>query len=357
MDETELRASLTDIGEYQVHQAIASLLNGQIGERTVGDDGAILPVDASQFDSIVISTDRLASGVPARIRAKLLIAQTVSDVICMGAQPLGVVIATQWPRSTLAEEVLEFVRETEVEAQRYGCHVVGGDTKEGPQFAAVGTVVATGRRSYLVRRTPIYAGDYIAVTSTGGHRWGERWANQLATSYDLALESDLKSHLMRADLAIDLPVLESRVLTNNNFVRAGLDLSDGIGASLRILSQSNGVGFNVIPDALDELVDPQAAAVANALGLAPRALIMSPGYMWENIYAVDPAVAKEAVAATKAAGGCLTIIGTATAEKNSVTYGDIDSPIIDAASDEKFRSFAWEDRVSHWLHVMKTAVL
>jgi thiamine-monophosphate kinase len=348
----ETQDFLTEIGEYAFHRRLAAVLNQSIGETVVGDDAAILPFDSPKFDSVLLSTDRLANGVPAQLRAKLLIAQTLSDIICMGGTPAGIVIAVQWPRSSTADEALAFLEEAESEAVRYGCHLVGGDTKEGRDFAAVGTAVGFGVQKAVIRRRPVRDKDLVAVTSASGRPWGARWANQLAVTYDLPL-GQLRKELADTDLDIALPVAESRTLADRQLVRAGLDLSDGIGASLKILGQANDIGFDVKPTALDDLVDPTAASVATSLGMAPRALALSPGYMWENMYALDPEQADQAVRAVSQAGGKLTVIGEASKEIRGVLYGGRESAVIDAASDEKFKSFPWENRVTRWVEIMR----
>src|SRR5580698_6446277 len=283
----EQHVSLDEIGEYAVHHEIARFLNQQIGDDIVGDDAAVLAIGSSKSSVLLASTDRLAAGVPAGLRAKLLVAQTLSDVICMGGTPAGLLLAVQWPRSSTLGECMSFIAEVEQEASRYGCHVVGGDTKEGPSFAAVGTVMALADEQRIVKRRPVREKDVVIVTSAKGKKWGARWANQLATQYDVQLAGDLRSRLAASDLEIELPLAETQALMEQGILRAGLDLSDGIGAGLQILAEANDIGFNILPTALDELVDPLAAAVADALGILPRSMILSPGYMWENMYAID----------------------------------------------------------------------
>jgi thiamine-monophosphate kinase len=352
MNQIGAQGSLTESGEYSFHRQLASLLNKNMGDEVIGDDAALLSFDSDNHDAILVSTDRLASGVPAQLRAKLLVAQALSDIICMGGTPVGILIAMQWPRSSTAAQALDFIAEADAEASRYGCHVVGGDTKEGAEFAAVGTAVGFATKRDVIRRTPVEDKDLMVVTSTGARPWGARWANQLATSCELDL-GRLRQKLAEADLTIALPLVESRVLAEGHLVRAGMDLSDGIGASLKILSMANSIGFDVHPAALDELVDAEAGTVVSSLGIAPRALALSPGYMWENIYAVDPSQVGGAMDAVATVGGKLTVIGEASRHISGVLYGGEESAVIDAASDEKFKSFAWENRVPHWLETMQ----
>ncbi len=186
---------------------------------------------------------------------------------------------------------------------------------------------------------------------------GRRWANQLAVHYDLPLGDGLRDRLAAADLQIDLPQAETQALLEESVVTAGLDLSDGVGASLQILGQANGLGFNILPEALDALVDPVGIPVTEALGLSPRSLILSPGYMWENMYTISRTGVERAARAVATAGGRLTVIAEAMAGSRTMRYGGAESPVIAAASDEKFKKYSWEDRVEHWVEAMRVASL
>jgi thiamine-monophosphate kinase len=354
----ELPDSLSNLGEYALHKEIAARLNAASGARVVGDDAAVLSLDGSTDPlQLIISTDRLAAGVPDELRARLLVTQTFSDVICMGAKPLGMLLAVQVEREADPRVVVDLVEAVDRLCQQYGCHLVGGDTKEGDSFAAVGVGFGTAYASRVVRRVPITAGDMIGVTLAGRTKWGRRWANHLLNHFQLAVSDAERSVLAASDSEFTLPVAECEALIDSG-VKAGLDLSDGVGASLGILSDANDVSFSILPESLDAVVDSVAVApVARQLGLHPRAFALSPGYMWNVMYAVDPHRVDEACSAAQSVGGDFVIIAEAKAGRCEVLYGDGSSDAVAAASDEKFRKWAWADRTERWVDVMKDSVL
>ncbi|MFC5746915.1 AIR synthase related protein [Actinomadura rugatobispora] len=355
----ELPDSLAELGEYALHAQIAAILNTSSSGRLVGDDAAILPLgDGSDPLRLIVSVDRLAQNAAPGVRARLLVTQTLSDVICTGGTPLAMLLAVQVERHTDPAEVVDLVESVEAVCREYGCHLVGGDTKEGDAFSAVGVGLGTAQASRVIRRVPVVPGDLVGVTLAGGRRWGRRWGHHLVEHFALPVGEGVRALLAASEDDIMLPVAETAALLASG-VTAGLDLSDGLGASLRILATANSVGFTVLPDALDEIVDEAAVApVAAHLGIRTRAFAMSPGYVWNNMYAVPAERAEQARAAARRAGGDFVVVARARPGPPEVRYGDDDAgALIEAASDEKFRRWAWSDRTEHWLDVMRSAKL
>lgn len=336
---------LTDLGEYAVHELIAQTLNDSGVGRVVGDDAAVVELRAGPSDVLLMSTDRLAAGVPAPMRARLLTVQTLSDLVCMGGRPLAMVVAVQVPRDEGVDDLVDFLGQLRDEARRYGCEVVGGDTKEGPDFTVVGTGVALADPAEVIRRTGAGQGDVLAVTLQSGQRWGARWAYHLARTSKLPLPEDVLAGLAHADLHFGFPARESRALSSARVASAGLDLSDGLGAGIKILGRASKVSVTIDHAAVRELVDPALAAVTDPLGLPIEALVWSPGYMWENLYTIPAGRWADAVAVVRGVGGELAAIG----EVTDATMDPSDDRLCMIASDEKFRRWAWEDRTRHWL--------
>jgi thiamine-monophosphate kinase len=341
---------LTDLGEYAVHDLIARTLNDSQAGRVVGDDAAVVELGAGPTDVLLISTDRLAGGVPAPMRARLLTVQTLSDLMCMGGRPLAMVVAVQIPRDEGVDQLIELLGQLRDEARIYGCEVVGGDTKEGPDFTIVGTGVALAKPAEVIRRTGAGKGDVVAVTLRSGHRWGARWAYHLARTYGLSLPEDVLGALAHADLHFGFPAHESRALSSARVASAGLDLSDGLGAGIKILGRASNVCVSIDHAAVRELIDPALAIVTGPLELPLEALVWSPGYMWENLYTIPANRWEDAVTAVRGAGGELAAIGEVTDDS---AMDPSDDRLCTIASDEKFRRWAWEDRTRHWLEGVK----
>lgn len=336
---------LTDIGEYQAHRIIENLLNVD-ARRNIGDDCAIYKLDDENV--LLVNVDKLASNVEEYNRARLCVTQTLSDIICMGGTPESFLVALTLPRDTEVESFRVLTQALQGELASYGALLIGGDTKEGANFHMVGVGLGRTRAANLVRRVGAMPGMLIGVTSAQRRLWGLRWANAVIREFDLLVPPELAALCEQADHVIRLPYSESRAVIATGRVRAGLDLSDGVGGGLRILARASNVGVSISRDALAGLVDPRLQHVAEALDLPLECFALSPGYNWENMYVIEDTSADAVIEAARSAGGQFSVIGHIT----SVPKIEIDGVEVDERklpADEKFaKSHAWENRFTAW---------
>ena len=336
---------LADIGEYALHSLLADLLN-EPGEREVGDDCAVIPLDGD--DVILVSVDRLAANVEEYNRARLCVAQTLADIICMGGRPEFFLVALTLPKTASVKSVLDLTRALKSELASYGSKLIGGDTKEGKEFHMVGTALGRANRRRLVRRIGAKPGMKLGVTSTAGRPWGWRWANAIINALKLDVDGELARRCLDADHEIRLPQRESHAAICTGAVRAGLDLSDGIGGGLRILHRESKVGFEVYRSALRSLVETDLTPVADALGLPLECFALSPGYNWENLYVIEGDRTAEVEHAVESTGGRFTVIGEVTGGSEIRVGGRLAEPQ-SLPADVKFAiEYAWEERFDVW---------
>lgn len=337
--------SMSELGEYAFHSALVRLLNSD-SVRRVGDDCGVVPLDDEW--SLLVNVDRLSMRVEPSGRARLCVAQMLSDVVCMGGRPEACLVAVGAPRTHSARDLLRLIDEIRKEAHTYGCSLIGGDTKEAPQFSLVGVAVGRALTRELVRRTGGRPGMLIGVTSTGGQQWGLRWARALAIHFGIDLQPDVQEIYEAAEYGLRLPVAESRAVLATGLVRAGVDLSDGLGGGLDALSTGSKCGVRLQVDALHELVAPEVEAVAHPLRVDPTAFALAPGYDWENLYAIEASGAADVLSAVARTGGAFTIIGELTEGPNAI-LGDRVIPLKELPADRKFdQRYAWEERFGAW---------
>jgi thiamin-phosphate kinase len=336
---------LTDIGEYAVHALLESIVNAD-GRRNIGDECAVIPVSGDSV--LLVNIDRLASNVEPYNRALLCVTQTLSDIICMGGKPEAFLTALTLPRDTSVRMLANLTSGLESELARYGAKLVGGDTKEGSAFHMVGVGLGWAPADKLVRRVGALPGMLVGVTSAEGRAWGARWANAVIRELELDVPPDVAEFCRTADQFIRLPFRESQEIISCGFVRAGLDLSDGIGGGLRILARASNVGIDIDTKQLADLVDPRLEPVARAMDLPIECLALSPGYNWENMYVIEKSSLRLVSRAAERSGGKFSVVG---AVRDTPGIG-IDGRNIDISrlpADEKFaRDYAWEDRFGAW---------
>jgi hypothetical protein len=92
-----------------------------------------------------------------------------------------------------------------------------------------------------------------------------------------------------------------------------------------------------------------------ALDIPLECLALSPGYIWENLYAIDSACAEQASRAAEAAGGKFTVIGSTTVDQK-ISFDGQTLDWSQVPADEKFaKKYAWQDRFPVWQRTCQQA--
>lgn len=290
---------MTDVGEYSVHYWIAGGLvrgSGAHGDGVVlgvGDDGAVLRPDPGE--DLVISTDSVPPNLvatdterTARYAARFAVVSALSDIISMGGEPLAILVNLHLQRTTAASWARSFLSSVSEEAAHYGAVVVGGDLRERPQKALTVTAVGGVRRDMALTRQGAKPGDMVVLTLSSGPGQefaglGTRWAQELAPSL-ARNEADLIAGLIARDATfadLGLPYEIMRAITAEGLANSAIDTSDGILACAQLIGDAAGVGIELFPERLEELVNPDVSRLAESLGIAPFLFAFNAGYDWE----------------------------------------------------------------------------
>src|SRR5690606_41619575 len=122
------------------------------------DDCALLTPEPGT--ELVLKTDPIAEGVhfladdpPEDIGWKAL-AVNVSDLAAKGARPVGYLMALSFPEAPSRRWLSAFVDGLREAQERFGCHLLGGDTdrRPGPLTVSV-TAIGAVPRGEMVGRT------------------------------------------------------------------------------------------------------------------------------------------------------------------------------------------------------------
>ncbi|MBF9134863.1 hypothetical protein I0C86_38960 [Plantactinospora sp. S1510] len=200
---------------------------------------------------------------------------SVSDLAAVAAEPVAVLVSCSLRRDGwTTEEARQFGRGASDAAERYGCHIVGGDTNWANEESFTSCAIGTIRGRPLLSRVGARPGDALYVTGRigAGNAAGFR-ATALGRS------------------EADEPWLpEARVVAGDalrEYARACIDTSDGLLNAAVGLAEINGLGVEVA--LRSEIYDPAAATLADACGL-PRWLMAAGEWgEFELLYAVGAA--------------------------------------------------------------------
>ena len=236
------------------------------------DDAALLTPPPGR--ELVLTVDAMVEGVhflpddPADLVARKLLRVNLSDLAAKGATPLAYLLTLSALRGTPESWFAGFAAGLRCDQDLFRISLLGGDTTSTPGPISV-TVTAIGHVSPggMVRRAGARAGDDVWVTGTiGDGALGLR-----AIRGDVA---DPSGHL--ADrYRLPRPRLG---LVDPAFVRAAMDVSDGLVQDLGHLCRAGGVGATIRADWV-----PRSPGAAEWLELC-----LTGGDDYEVVMAVDP---------------------------------------------------------------------
>ena len=293
------------------------------GGLSLKDDAALVAVpDGAE---LVVTVDALVAGVhffaddpPETIAVKAL-GVNLSDLAAKGADPLGFVLALALPRDWMPDWLKAFANGLGQAAETYGCPLLGGDTTRtlGPMMLSI-TALGTVPKGKMVRRTHAQPGDVIAVSGTiGDAALGLKIRKTPALDWVAALgERDfgflLERYLKPRPRVVLAPVLRE-------YVRAGMDVSDGLVGDLAKMLRASGVtGILRVDDV------PLSAAAHAAIGYEPALMAdaVTGGDDYEVLITLQPEKVADLKAAAKKAGVPFSVIGEVKAgtEPLTVTY-------------------------------------
>ncbi len=186
----------------------------------------------------------LAGDAPDDIAWKAL-AVNVSDLAAKGAKPIGYLMALSFPEAPTQGWMAGFAAGLRAAQDRFGCHLIGGDTdrRPGPLTIAI-TVVGSVAQGRMVRRGTARPGDVLFVSGTLGDAalgLALRKGPDLAKAWGLSPEED--AHLRRRYLRPEPRLALAPALRAH--ASAAMDISDGLAKDLGRMCAASGCGAHV----------------------------------------------------------------------------------------------------------------
>lgn len=209
--------------------------------RGVGDDCALLAVPAGH--QLALSMDTLVAGrhfpenaPPAQI-AQRAFCTCLSDLAAMGAQPRWLTLGLTLPAAD-SEWLAAFSQGLWGLIDHYDCHLVGGDTTQGPLTITLQVHGFVNAGAALVRHGA-QVGDSVFVTGTLGD--GAAALGVLADQVSLS-EAD-KDYLLRRYYRPEPQIAAGQRLVG--YASAAIDISDGLVADLQHIADASGVDIAI----------------------------------------------------------------------------------------------------------------
>jgi thiamine-monophosphate kinase len=273
--------------------------------RGIGDDCAVIRMGGKNY---LVTTDALQEGVhflprtlsPRQLGGKAL-AVNISDIAAMGGEPLFAFLNLGLPKPLPRGFLSSFLTGLKKEAERFRVALLGGDTFLSPGGISIGLTLIGRAAGYIPYRSQAREGDRIFVSG---------WLGDSAAGLELLrrdlrdpsrLPESLRRILVRAHQRPEPRLILGRFLVRHRYVRAMIDLSDGLATDLRHICQASGVGALLDQDRLPLSVALLKAA--KALKKSPLALALQGGEDYQLLFTVPKTLASRMEKAVSASLG------------------------------------------------------
>ena len=296
-------------GEFDlIAEVFAPLAGGDPMAFGLGDDAAVVRPAADE--DLVVTTDALVRGVhfpagsdPGRVGRKLL-RVNLSDLAAKGARPVAYLLTAALPDDVDDGWIEAFAAGLAEDQERFGVHLIGGDTTSSPELVLSATLFGTVPRGAMVLRGGARAGDVVFVSGTiGDAGLGLAAARGALPGLDGDTARALRDRFELPEPRLRLGAALRGIAT------AAADISDGLLADLGHICAQSGVGAEV---RLYEVPASEAARAALALAPAPERdpARLTAGGDYELVFTA-PVAARERIGATgEAAGVPVAPVGT-----------------------------------------------
>jgi thiamine-monophosphate kinase len=223
----------------------------------IGDDAALI-------DGMIYSADAFCEGShflrewmsPAQVGRKAMLVN-LSDAVAMNADPLYALVTVMLPPDYGPEQIDGLSSALERTASEYGCEIIGGDTVAGEKLHLSITLIS--RSDAPLFRSGIQPGDLLAYTGTLGE--SKRDLEALMRGERIPSDSRFYEPVLRRDFVRDC----------REYLRAGMDLSDGLYCDTNKLLSYNNLGMELLQE-IPEAIGSSGEEYEMLIAVAPENL-------------------------------------------------------------------------------------
>lgn len=325
----------------------ARLLARLLADHPSADDPTVLVPPAPGHDAavirapahLVVKTDPITFATAAP--AAHLVAVNANDLACLGGIPRWMTVTALFPPGTTESDVARLFGEVTDAARRSGVTVIGGHCEVTPgidRLILSATLLGPPGDSGLVTPGKARAGDVLLMTRHAGIEGTAILASELAHAVDHRLSDET---LTSARNLIDDPGIaiagDAAIALGAGGVTALHDPTEGgIATAVHEIADASGLGAVVDLDTVPVL--DATRRLCAAMDLSPYGLIASGALL----IAAAPAAIDGILAAYRAAGVPVTVIGTLTSdiEERRATLEGAEGELPRYDADEIARAFA-----------------
>jgi len=201
----------------------------QLSSNHIGDDGAYI-------DGFVYSKDAFFEDIHFKTKwmnfyqiAQKAMLVNISDAIAMNAVPRFALLSVAMPKSMSKHDMRELIRGFESVSNEYGLEIIGGDTISNTKLDISITIISTTKKP--LRRSGVKVGDYLAYSGELG-----------SSAKDLRKLLNLGT-IHKSSKFVNIKLRANFVKHSSRYLKAGMDISDGLFSDLDKIASLNRIGF------------------------------------------------------------------------------------------------------------------
>ena len=249
-------------------------------------DAELLPLDEKRVLAFTIDTvaEEVATGLykDAQTAGRTAVLSSLSDLAAVGAEPLGLLIATTIPPDNFEAVQASLSVGINEAVNIAGVAVLGGDTNEGAALEVSCAAAGLVPRATVISRMGAAPGNLLFVSGPIG--LGGALAAAVLLGFDTFSENDYRP----------LPRLKEGQLIRR-FASCCMDTSDGLIATLDQLARLNGVRFR-LETGFSSVLHPLAQKLRSQAGLPSFPFAASYHGEFELVFTIDPALERDFLA-------------------------------------------------------------
>lgn len=196
-----------------------------------GDDGALVGDFVYSKDLFIENVHFKRSWLSMeQIGAKAVLVN-ISDALAMNSTPLFALLGLALPKSLRDDEIKALCGAIKSECENWGVSIIGGDTTSADKIIISLTIISKANKKTLFRKKA-KNGDFVAFTGILGN--SSKGLKALQNGAKLAKNSRFVRPSLRREFVFEAA----------NFLRCGMDISDGLLNDLPKLIKGKGLEFS-----------------------------------------------------------------------------------------------------------------
>lgn len=270
----------------------------------IGDD--CCGIESNENYEIVISSDHFVESVhffselSPNLIAKKALTRALSDLMAMGAKPLGFTLALA-TNKTNYKWFEKFSSGLVLKAKEYQIPLIGGDLSFNQNTTISIQVMGFCLKNQILKRNQLKINDLVYATGTIGF---SGYVLNLLKNKQKVSEQLLKKYY-EPKLALNFASQIAK------FKGAGIDVSDGLFQDLNHLMQSSDCGLKIDMNAIEKSLLANELKTNEKMNLETLISLLNQGDDYEFIFSVPEKHKQETEAIAKKTGTKITQIGEA----------------------------------------------